>query len=84
MLDRDWLPVAPHRLQGDLLTVVQRKGKQRKAAKTETPLIYNQTKGRLYLNGNGSEPGWGNSSEGGLIAHFDEGLFLEEFNFGFI
>ena len=84
MLDRDWLPVAPHRLQGDLLTVVQRKGKQRKAAKTETPLIYNQAKGRLYLNGNGSEPGWGNSSEGGLIAYFDEGLFLEEFNFGFL
>ena len=84
MLDRDWLPVAPHRLQGDLLTVVQRKGKQRKAAKTETPLIYNQAKGRLYLNGNRSEPGWGNSSEGGLIAYFDEGLFLEEFNFGFL
>ena len=84
MLDRDWLPVAPHRLQGDLLTVVQRKGKQRKAANTESPLIYNQLKGRLYLNGNGSEPGWGNSSEGGLIARLDEGLFLEEFNFGFL
>ena len=84
MLDRDWLPAAPHRLQGDLLTVVQRKGKQRKAANTETPLVYNQSKGRLYLNGNGSEPGWGTSSEGGLIALFDKGLFLHEIDFGFL
>ena len=84
MLDRDWLPAAPHRLQDDLLRVVQRKGQQRKAAKTETPLIYNQAKGRLYLNGNGSEPGWGKLPEGGLIARFDAGLFLEEFDFGFL
>ena len=84
MLDRDWLPAAPHRLQDDLLRVVQRKGQQRKAAKTETPLIYNQAKGRLYLNGNGSEPGWGKLPEGGLIARFDRGLFLEESDFGFL
>jgi hypothetical protein len=84
MLDQDWLPVAPHRVKGDLLTVVYRKRGQRKASKAETPLIFNQTNGLLFLNGNGSRSGWGDMSEGGLLARLDTGLFLQEFNLGFL
>ena len=84
MLDRDWLPVAPHRLKGDLMTVFHRKRGQRKAAKAETPLVYNQANGLLFLNANGSQSGWGDVSEGGLLARFDAGTFLQEFNLGFL
>ena len=42
----------------------------RHLSKSDFDLVYFEPKGRLFANGNGHELGWGDSSEGGLMAIF--------------
>ena len=36
--------------------------------KTDADIVYDERKGKLFLNGNGEEKGWGSKAIGGLIA----------------
>ena len=36
--------------------------------KTDADVVYDERKGKLFLNGNGAEKGWGSKAIGGLIA----------------
>ena len=36
--------------------------------KTDADIVYDERKGKLFLNGNGAEKGWGSKAIGGLIA----------------
>ena len=46
------------------------KRRLRLLSKSDFDLVYFEPKGRLFANGNGHELGWGDSSEGGLMAIF--------------
>lgn len=54
--------------KSNLLEVINHDRALNAAARSEAPLIYNRCDGRLYLNGNGALPSFGDSSEGGLLA----------------
>ena len=38
--------------------------------KSDAAVVYDEKKGKLYLNENGEEKGWGKKKVGGLIARF--------------
>ena len=38
--------------------------------KSDADVVYDQTKGKLYINGNGTKKGWGKGDHDGLIAKF--------------
>ena len=38
--------------------------------KSDADVVYDEKKGKLYLNANGEEKGWGKKKVGGLIARF--------------
>jgi hypothetical protein len=54
--------------KSNLLEVINHDRAIKAAARSEATLIYNHCDGRLYLNGNGALPSFGDSSEGGLLA----------------
>ena len=61
----------------------KRVGKQKlmRASKKSAQLVYLESTGELFFNGNGSKNGWGREDEGGLLATFDSDSNLEGDNF---
>ena len=48
--------------------VASTKKELKQLKKSDADIVYNERKGKLYLNGNGAEKGWGSKAIGGLIA----------------
>jgi hypothetical protein len=75
--------VLPGTSAGDEPSIITIKGKrvgQRKltrASKKNAQLVYLESTGELYFNGNGSKNGWGREDQGGLLATFESGSNLE-------
>ncbi len=38
--------------------------------KSDADVVYDERKGKLYINGNGTKKGWGEKKDGGLVAKF--------------
>ena len=50
------------------LAVASTKKDLKQLKKSDADIVYDERKGKLYLNGNGAEKGWGSKAIGGLIA----------------
>ena len=50
--------------------------------KSDADVVYDEKKGKLYLNTNGEEKGWGKKKVGGLIARFKGNPELRAEQFG--
>ena len=50
--------------------------------KSDADVVYDEKKGKLYLNANGEEKGWGKKKVGGLIARFKGNPELRAEQFG--
>ena len=48
--------------------VASTKKELKQLKKSDADIVYDERKGKLYLNGNGAEKGWGSKAIGGLIA----------------
>ena len=48
--------------------VASTKKELKQLKKSDADIVYDERKGKLYLNGNGAEKGWGTKAIGGLIA----------------
>ena len=75
--------VLPGTLAGDEPSIIAIKGKRvskqklMRASKKSAQLVYLESTGELFFNGNGSKKGWGREDQGGLLATFDSGSNLE-------
>ena len=50
--------------------VASSKKELKQLMKSDADVVYDEKKGKLYLNANGEEKGWGKKKVGGLIARF--------------
>ena len=62
------------------LAIAESKKELKELAKDDHELIYFEPKGELYVDGNGSDKGFGGKSDGGLIAELPNNTILSEEN----
>ena len=62
------------------LAIAESKKELKSLAKDDYDLIYFEPKGDLYVDGNGSNKGFGNKADGGLIADLPNNSSLSEDN----
>jgi len=62
------------------LAIAESKKELKQLAKDDHELIYFEPKGELYVDGNGSDKGFGGKSDGGLIAELPNNTILSEEN----
>ena len=62
------------------LAIADSKKELKQLAKEDHELIYFEPKGELYVDGNGSDKGFGGKSDGGLIAELPDNTILSEEN----
>ena len=55
---------------GGSFAVASSKKELKQLMKSDADVVYDAKKGKLYLNANGEEKGWGKKKVGGLIARF--------------
>ena len=55
---------------GGSFAVASSKKELKQLMKSDADVVYDEKKGKLYLNANGEEKGWGKKKVGGLIARF--------------
>ena len=60
------------------LAIADSKKDMRKLSKNNYDLIYFEPKGDLYVDGNGQSRGFGNKSEGGLLADLPKNTSLSD------
>ena len=60
------------------LAIAESKKELKSLAKEDYDLIYLEPKGDLYVDGNGDSKGFGNKSEGGIIADLPNDTILTE------
>ena len=56
--------------EGGSFAIASSKKDLKALMKSDAAVVYDETKGKLYLNANGEEKGWGKKKVGGLIARF--------------
>ena len=57
-------------LEAGFFAVASSKKELKKLMKSDADVVYDEKKGKLYLNDNGTAKGWGKKKVGGLIARF--------------
>ena len=62
------------------LAIAESKKELKQLAKDDHEVIYFEPKGELYVDGNGSDKGFGGKSDGGLIAELPDNTILSEEN----
>ena len=55
---------------GGSFAIASNKKELKALMKSDADVVYDEKKGKLYLNANGEEKGWGKKKVGGLIARF--------------
>ena len=55
---------------GGSFAIASSKKELKQLMKSDADVVYDAKKGKLYLNANGEEKGWGKKKVGGLIAKF--------------
>ena len=55
---------------GGSFAIASSKKELKALMKSDTDVVYDQSKGKLYLNDNGTAQGWGEKKVGGLLASF--------------
>ena len=55
---------------GGSFAIASSKKELKALMKSDADVVYDEKKGKLYLNANGEEKGWGKKKVGGLIAKF--------------
>ena len=56
--------------EGGSFAIASSKKELKQLMKSDADVVYDAKKGKLYLNANGEEKGWGKKNVGGLIARF--------------
>ena len=56
--------------EGGSFAIASSKKELKQLMKSDADVVYDEGKGKLYLNANGEEKGWGKKKVGGLIAKF--------------
>ena len=67
-----------HLAKKSTLAIADTKKELKQLSKDGYDLIYFEPKGDLYVDGNGDSKGFGNKSEGGMIADLPNGTILTE------
>ena len=57
-------------VDGGSFAIASSKKELKQLMKSDADVVYDETKGKLYLNDNGTAKGWGKRKVGGLIAKF--------------
>ena len=57
-------------LEDGIFAIARSKKELKKLMKSDADVVYYKNKGKLYLNENGEEKGWGAKKKGGLLAKF--------------
>ncbi|RPF80729.1 MAG: hypothetical protein CBB80_010645 [Synechococcus sp. TMED20] len=55
---------------GGSFAIASSKKELKQLMKSDADVVYDEGKGKLYLNANGEEKGWGKKKVGGLLATF--------------
>ena len=66
---------------GGTFAIASSKKELKQLMKSDADLVYDQKKGKLFLNENGTAKGWGKENHGGLIARFKSKPELSADNF---
>ena len=56
--------------EGGSFAIASSKKELKQLMKSDADVVYDAKKGKLYLNANGEEKGWGKKKVGGLLATF--------------
>ena len=56
--------------EGGSFAIASSKKELKQLMKSDADVVYDEGKGKLYLNANGEEKGWGKKKVGGLLATF--------------
>ena len=57
-------------VDGGSFAIASNKKELKQLMKSDADVVYYEKKGKLYLNENGEEKGWGAKKVGGLLANF--------------
>ena len=57
-------------IDGGTFTIASSKKELKQLMKSDADVVYDERKGKLFLNDNGSKKGWGAKKVGGLVAKF--------------
>ena len=57
-------------INGGTFAIAHNKKELKQLMKSDADVVYDESKGKLYLNANGEKKGWGKKKDSGLIAKF--------------